>query len=1006
MALEKQSLPINFAQGLDTKTDPLQVSPGRFLQLENSIFGTGLRMQKRNGFGQLTLLTDDVTRYLTTFNGNLLSVGTKVESYSPGSEKWTAKGPLQPVSIDTQPLIRLSTNQTQSDCVVSSNGLTCAAYTDNPPSGVTYKYSIQDSTTGDTLISPTAITSTHGTVTGSPRVFLLGSYFIIVFTVYNGSTYSLEYLAINSLNTSVTSTAQISVNYTPASSVAFDGYVNNSNLYLAWNGADGGGAIRMLYLTHTLAVSSTKVFAGKVATQVSVCADTTNNNVYVNIYDSGSTNGFVIITDQNLNTVLTPTATIVSESVAAITAVAHSQACTLIYEVINTYAYDGSIRTDFLRKRSITRAGAVSASSIIIRSVGLASKAFLYNNVPYFLAAYSSPNQPTYFLINTSGNVVARLAYSNGGGYDLVGLPSALINDTEVKIAYLYKDLITSVNKDQGLAAPNGIYTQTGVNLATFNFISDTNSTSEIGGTLHLSGGFLWMYDGVTPVEHGFNLWPDNVEATTATTGGLMTAQQYYYQVTYEWTDNQGNTHRSAPSLPLTITTTGTTSTVTLTVPTLRLTYKISNPVKIVIYRWSAAQQNYYQTTSTTSPIINDTTVDYITYVDTHADSAIIGNSLIYTTGGVIEDIPAPSTSATTLYQSRLFLIDNEDKNLLWYSKQVIENTPVEMSDLFTIYVAPTTGVNGSTGPMEALSTMDDKLIVFKKDAIYYINGSGPDNTGANNQFSEPVFITATVGCSNQQSIVFMPNGLMFQSDKGIWLLGRDLSSQYIGAAVEGYTAGATVLSALSIPGTNQIRFTLDSGITLMYDYYYQQWGTFTNIPAISSTLFENVHTYINKYGQVLQETPGLYSDGGNPVTLNFKTGWINLAGLQGFERAYFFYILANYISPHKLTLSIAYDYSPSPSQVVTISPDNYSPTWGSDTLWGGGTQWGGQPTLEQWRIFFSQQKCQAFQITLQETYDPSLGVAPGAGLTISGLNMVVGMKKGYTPLRPSRSVG
>ena len=32
----------------------------------------------------------------------------------------------------------------------------------------------------------------------------------------------------------------------------------------------------------------------------------------------------------------------------------------------------------------------------------------------------------------------------------------------------------------------------------------------------------------------------------------------YFYQVTYEWSDSQGNLFRSAPSIPISVTTTGT----------------------------------------------------------------------------------------------------------------------------------------------------------------------------------------------------------------------------------------------------------------------------------------------------------------------------------------------------------------------------------------------------------------------------------------------------------------
>ena len=524
------------------------------------------------------------------------------------------------------------------------------------------------------------------------------------------------------------------------------------------------------------------------------------------------------------------------------------------------------------------------------------------------------------------------------------------------------------------------------------------------------------MYDGYLPVEHNFFLWPDSVEGTVGT-GGFMTAQQYFYQVTYEWTDNQGNAYRSAPSIPITKTTGGSGS-VTLDIPTLRLTYKTANPVKIVIYRWSTMQPIYYQVTSIASPILNDTTVDSIVYVDTLADSTILGNNIIYTNGGVVEDVNAPATNILSLFDTRLWLVDAEDRNLLWFSKQVIENTPVEMSDLFTFYVAPTTGAQGSTGPITALCPMDDKLIIFKSNAIYYINGTGPDNTGTNNQYSQPIFVTSTVGCANQQSIVFMPNGLMFQSDKGIWLLGRDMSTTYIGAEVENYTQfnvqfdlQPLVTSAVNVPDTNQVRFTMSTGQTLMYDYFFNQWGTFAGVPAVSSCIYHALHTFLNSYGATRQETQGLYLDGTSPVLISFTTSWLNLAGLQGYQRAFEFFLLGQYLTPHKLQVGIAYDYDPSFLQYNLIQPDNFSPVFGglgddSEDPFGQQTPYGGPGNLESWRIFLKKQRCQAFQLTIQEVYDPSFGIPAGQGLTLSGINLVVAVKRGWRSQSAAHSVG
>jgi hypothetical protein len=868
-------------------------------------------------------------------------------------------------------------------------------------------------------------------VTGSPRVFFLGNYFIIVFTNVISATSHLQYVAISSNNPGTpTTNTDIASSYVSASTLSWDGVVVQSvgKLIIAYNSTTGGQSIKVVYLTNLLALSSAVSFTGStdIATIVSVCSDTTISNpvIYVSFYNLGTTLGKTLIVDTNLATVLAPTTTIASGTVLNLASAAQNGVMTLFYELSNNYSYDSSIPSHFINSVTLTQAGSVGSPITSIRSLGLASKAFIVNEAIYYLGAFQSPFQPTFFLINGSTStqsspvIVSKLAYENGGGYLTVGLPSVTVIGTTAYVPYLFKDLIEALNT---LANPQqttagGIYSQTGINLASFNIESTTGViSSEIGSDLQISGGFLWMYDGYLPVEQNFFVWPDSVEATWSTSGGSIHAQPdgstntnaYYYQATYEWSDNQGNIFRSAPSIPVAVTTTGsgTAGSITVNIPYLRLTYKTANPVKIVLYRWSVANQIYYQVTSITAPTLNSTTSDSVAYVDTLADASIIGNNIIYTTGGVIEDINGPATNVMTLFDNRLWLIDAEDKNLLWFSKQVIEATPVEMSDLLTVYVAPSTGSQGSTGVMQCLFPMDDKLIIFKKDAIYYINGTGPDNTGANNQYSQPIFITSTVGCANQSSIVFMPQGLMFQSDKGIWLLGRDLSTSYIGAPVEQYNS-FSVNSAINVPGTNQVRFTLSNGITLMYDYFYEQWGTFSNVPAISSTLYQSLHTYVNSSGAVFQETPGSYLDNGSPTLLSFTTGWLNMAGVQGYMRSYLFYLLGQFLTPHFLNVEIAYDYNSSPIQSNLIKPNNNSPLYGEISPYGQESPYGGPGDLEQWRVFLTKQRCQAFQITVQEFYDPSQGIPAGQGLTLSGLNIVYAIKKGWRTISNATSVG
>lgn len=1101
MPLEKQPVNINFSQGLNTKTDPFQLPPGQFLRLQNTVFDVGNLLKKRNGYQEIGTINSSY-KYLTTFSGNLTAIGNNLAAYSTATDSFVPKGNTVQAQLSTLPLVRSNSSQSQCDAAIASNGLVCTVYTDTIPS-TAYKYVVADSVTGQNIIAPTVIPS----ASEGPRVFVLGAYFIILYS----ETANIKYIAVPFNNPGVPSAATTLVtNYTAAgTALAFDGVIANNNLYVAYNGSDGGGAIRMTYLNAFLvrqtAATGTNVANAQACTLMSICADMTGVNpvIWLAFSLTSSTTIYTLAVSPTLVSVLAKTTVNSATTALNITCAAQNNLIYIYADQASNYAWDSSIPNRYTAIHIRTVAGVLIDQRVLMYGVGLASKAFILESEPapanffgifasgattisvssttglrvgqyladkttagnidsgtqitaingnsltinkttvgasaaspgdvlaisrpiYLMVAYDSDYQPSYFLIDaiilptTYPNIVAKVAYSNGGGYLSKGLPNVTFIGSVASVPYLFKDMITPVNRNTNIPTGSqsvGIYAQLGINLVNFDFTSEDMNSVEIGQNLSLSGGIIRSYDGYTVSEQGFHLYPDldlhtpgdqttYQGLTTSTSGGSLADQKYFYVATYEWADNQGNLWRSAPSIPVAITTAGgNTSTNTIKVPTLRLTAKLSNPVKIVVYRWSTAQQVYYQVTSVTAPTLNDTTANSVTITDTFADATILGNSILYTTGGVVENIAAPAARALALYKSRQFSISAEDENILNYSKQVIQTVPVETSDLFTLFVAPTSGAQGSTGGMKCIAPMDDKLMIFKSNAIYYLVGNGPDNTGANNDFSDPVFVTSTVGCSNQNSIVFIPNGLMFQSNKGIWLLGRDLTTQYIGAPVEAFNS-SKVLSANVIPGTNQVRFTLDSGEVLMYDYFYNQWGIFKGIANISSTLFEEKHTFLDSYGRIYQENPGSYLDGSRPVLIDFLMGWANLAGLQGFERAYFFYILATYLSPHKLTCTVAYDYNSSPAQSTVITPDNFSGDFGSDPIYGNDSPMGGPDKIEQWRVFFQRQKCQAFQIGITESYDSSLGAPAGAGFTMSGLNLVVGLKKAYNTLKAARSVG
>lgn len=1034
MALQKVPVNINFQNGLNTKTDPFQLAAGQFLSLQNSVFTTGNRLTKRNGFGPLASLPAPAS-YLTTFGGNLTAIGSSLYAYAAGSETWINKGTFVPIDLNVLPVARSAVNQVQCDSVTALNNFTCTVYTENNNGTLSYKYDVCDSTTGQYIQNPLVIPVASGAISGSPRVFLLGGYFIIAFPNTISATVHLQYIAISVQNPTII--VQANTDLAPAiiysSTVNWDGVVVNGQFFFAYNTTSGGQQVAINYIDQSLTRATATGFASSIATIMSVCAGThspTSSSfvIFASFWDASGSTGNVVAVDTQLQKVMTATEWLASGSVANVASAAQNGVVTIAYENVHAYSYDSNIGSNFISQNTVTlpatvTTGTLGTPSVVVRSVGLASKGFLVNGTMYFLTAYDGKKtgmtpvaafQPTYFLVSISGNIVAKFAYQNGGGYLTVGLPQAQIVGSTANIAYLYKDLITSVNKTQGVASAAGVYSQTGVNLAMIGFDSNALSGAEIGQNLNLSGGYLYAYDGQTITEQNFHLYPDSIEATWATTGGSIQAQPdgstntnaYFYQVIYQWTDAQGDIINSGVSIPIPVTTTGSGSTGSITIdgPYLRLTNK--NNVKIVIYRWSIENETYFQVTSLTNPVLNSTTADSWSFVDTNADAAILGNGDIYTTGGVIENTGTSACKSLTLFDTRLWAISAEDQNLLLFSKQVANDIPVEMSDLLTYYVAPNAGAAASTGPAKCLAPMDDKLCIYKNEAIYYINGTGPDITGSNSGYpGSPIFITSAVGSENQRSIVLTPNGLMSQSDKGIWLLGRDLSTAYIGAAVEAFNSD-TVTSAFVIPATTQVRFTLnDNNTTLMYDYFYNQWGTFVNTNAVSSCIYNGLHTFVSSLGGIYQETPGAYLDNGSPVLLSFTTSWLNLAGLQGYMRAWALFLLGQYHTPHKLQVSIAYNYNSSPAQTTLITPTNFSSSVASPF----GDQpspFGSSDNIESWRVLLAQQRCTSVQISLNEIFDSTMGVQAGAGLTLSGMNLVVAMKKGWRSQSAAHSAG
>lgn len=646
--------------------------------------------------------------------------------------------------------------------------------------------------------------------------------------------------------------------------------------------------------------------------------------------------------------------------------------------IFNTAGYDNAIVT----RNTLTAAGTAGTAATLIRACALASRAFAYNNIAHVYVVHDSALQPNYFLaslynINSLSSVqiahVAAKLFENEAG----GIPNkSVLSSVNLLSAGNYQIALPRVIYNIQRTFENNITVIPfhGVSQATLNLAPRQISREEIGSNTHVASGTLMMYDGVQAVEHGFHLFPDWIKVAETGTAGNIEAGDYAYCAVYQWIDAQGQIHRSAPSTPQSITAAGNFE-IEVTVSTLRVTQKDS--VTIAVYRTLKNQSGpFYRidTNLTTYPISNSLVVDIAVIPDFYSDAEISGNEQLYTSFQ-IENIVSPSPISLSKFKNRLLIVPADDDTTEWYSQQVIPGSPVETNDTFV------QNTDQSSGGIRGSVQLDDKWIQFKKKGLYYTVGTGPAPLGTNNDFTDPTEIATDVGLIDFASIVKFPDGVIFKSSKGIYLLDRSLQVSYIGAKVEAYNS-YTVYSAKLVEDLNQIRFVLSSGQAIVYDYFIKAWTVFTNYGFIDSEVNGGNYYALKSDGTVLLETPGVFSDNGSFISIKIVTAWLGLSGLQGFQRVWQMMILGEYVSAHQLSVKFAYDFNSTVFQSVTINPTNLLPY--------------------QWQVGPARQKCDTMQVTVQDVSTGTLGES----CRLSALSFYAGVKKGTNKVGPAQSAG
>lgn len=988
MTLRKNTIDIPLTGGINQGVSSKLLSSPGFLTLQNTRRDKAGKLEKSLGYTKLTQTGTfngapaiirsggyvNTPVALSAIRDELLLLSTDaLYAFSESDSQLYSKGAITATSTELSKISASPVNSSHVQAIVQDN-IRVATWLE----GTTTYYSVFDQAT------KTAIVQRGSLQTGSSSVFpRLTSVSGTIYIVWNNSN-DLKYLLIptNAPSTSSTGTLYSTLD----SAAGFDISSGGGNLWLAFY-TTTAGTIRVSKLSTILTVVATTTITGTSA----------NGPKFINIrYASGGSIDIVWYTGSVINGIRYTTALVVTCATGVLITSGN---------VTSVMLMDGAClytESSVAKKVTIDFISTITplVTTTLMRGVDIVSLPITYNNITYFSVLYESTLQSTYFTITSDGKVVAKWAPGEAG---TVATTGRLSNFTVTETAG--NTYIWGLLKKGRVRSENAtLFADRSPHFASLTFDPSKSFVNTImHDDLVISGGIASSYDGDSVTEYGFHIYPEGVSLGQASTGGSLSNGTYLVYAIYEWTDNRGIRFQSAPSPSASITLTGGTSTqkITATVPSLRITDKSSNTgltaraaVLVRVFVTEASGTIPYFSAQANNPDILTTSS-----VAIDATSVATSTEILYTSGGSLENIAPPPSRFIFTHSNRPILVGLENPDQVAFGKQIRPGEGVGFNEDFTISIDPL------GGNLTAGASMDNSMILFKETAIYAINGAGPNDLGEANTFSDPQLISSDVGCIDPKSVLQMPDGIIFKSLKGIYLLTRALKPQYIGGEVQDYNS-ATILSTNILKDAMEIRFVTDANVTLVYNYEYSEWSVTDTVGALSAAIrADSTYVYLTSL-KLLQETSTTYLNDGSYVPTTIRTAWIKLKTLQGYQRIYKMGMLGTYYANHQFSITSYYDYSETKSntQVIQASSLVNTSLYGDGATYGSDTYYGGSNLDEvyQLRQDCPRQLCEAISF---EFNDSIVGSNNGRGFALEGLTITYGVKSGINRMPSSRSI-
>lgn len=891
--LQKQIIEVPLAAGIDTKTSAKVVQPGALLDLKNAVLTNPGELRKRPGYLAMSPFQADGTRVagikkIYSDGDSLLAISNDDTAYALDSigSRWKGVGTVGAYSPTVSSLAQLEsqTSGTLFPLCVALNGY-AVVMNGTLTAGSTSRYSIVNLEDGGVIKDITTISSfaAMGGCTLKDRY--------IVFTGYSASSAAdLKAYFFDTQNISATPT---SVNFGAGiADVDFGEPITlplTGTCAVAYN-KTGTFVVRILEFDENGATGNFVDYTGGNIGYNVMCVD---DDGYI-CYAGGQSAPEAVVIDPAWTAAAGPTALTVKPKLAIIK---QSDGTGFdIYGTLTASDLGGLDEERYIQKQTISQAAAVGAATTIVRGVSPGGQIFRKNGIDYMTAFMETNDnlQNSVFVVDTSGNALSRVLVNNG---------------TYVRgPAYVSGDSVYVWGANQKVIT--GTYYANSAHAIKLDFGRLGNS-ARIGSSYFFVASQLYEFDGLRVVEHGFAHYPSKMTLTESATGNLTALGSYQYIAVYSWLDKSGNRHYSQTSTAVSITLTGANKTVSAKVPTLKMTQK--NDVKILLYRTVASGTVFYKVKEAN----NDTTANIVTITDNLADSTITSYEQLYTYGGVLDNLSPPSPVAIASHDHRLFAITS--KNEVWHSKRIQEERGVEFSDSFRLVF------DQRGGSLAALQSQDSQLVLARERLISRITGNGPDDTGIG-EFSITDVVASDVGAYVGSPMSETSVGTIFKSStKGLRLLDRSLQTAYIGAPVEAYND--QYLSDMLIhPSRNDLLFAHKTGLVLRLDAHQNQWvvdDAIAGLGVVSVANRANKLFALTTGGHVLREDSNTFDDMGRAYPLDVTTPWIKLAGLAGYQRVWWVYILGEFVSPHRLNVWVHYDYKDEPAEKLSTRIEN-----------------------------------------------------------------------------------